>query len=167
MPSLRLTGFLLLVWLLLTESISPGNVLLGLAFAVLFALLARPFMPIRVRLSRPLQLGRLLSGALVEIVRSAFNVSRVILFARYERVNSQFITVPLTLRDPTALAVLSCIINSTPGTVWVDILPGSHRLLLHVFDLHDAGWWAETIRTRYEEPLMAIFEAERDAEGTA
>ncbi len=160
LPSFRLTGFLLLVWLLLTESIAFGNVLLGLAFALLFAALARPFMPIPVRVRRSAALGRLLANALVEVVRSCLNVTRVILSGRYERVNSQFITVPLTLRDPAGLAVLSCIINSTPGTVWVDVLPGSHRLLLHVFDLHDAGWWAETIRTRYELPLIAIFEEE-------
>lgn len=160
LPSLRLTGFLLVVWLLLTESIAFGNVLLGLAFALLFATLARPFMPIPVRVRQSVALGKLLGNALIEIVRSCFNVTRIILFGRYERVNSQFITVPLTLRDPAGLAVLSCIINSTPGTVWVDVLPGSHRLLLHVFDLHDAGWWAETIRTRYEQPLIAIFEEE-------
>src|SRR5690606_30395945 len=84
LPSFRLTGFLLLVWLLLTESIAFGNVLLGLAFALLFAALARPFMPIPVRVRRSAALGRLLANALVEVVRSCLNVTRVILSGRYE-----------------------------------------------------------------------------------
>ena len=56
--------------------------------------------------------------------------------------------------------MLSCLINSTPGTVWVEILPDSHELSLHVFDLHDAQWWVNTIKQRYEQPLREIFETE-------
>jgi multicomponent K+:H+ antiporter subunit E len=48
----------------------------------------------------------------------------------------------------------------TPGTVWVEILPERHELSLHVFDLHDQQWWIDTIRERYERPLIAIFESE-------
>ena len=98
--------------------------------------------------------------ALVEVIRSCFNVCRIILFADYKQVNSQFIRVPLTIRDPYGLAMLSCLINMTPGTVWVEILPERYELALHVFDLHDEQWWIETIQTRYEQPLIAIFEAE-------
>ena len=83
---------------------------------------------------------------------------RIILFADYAAVKSEFITVPLTIRDPYGLAVLSCLINMTPGTVWVEILPERYELVLHVFDLHDAAWWVDTIQTRYEQPLIQIFE---------
>lgn len=155
--SYAVIGALLAVWLLLTESLAPGNLLLGFVLSLLFASLARPFVPEGIRLRRPRLLARLLAGALVEIVRSCINVSRIILFA-HRGVNSQFIKVPLDLRDPAGLAVLSCIINSTPGTVWVEILPASHSLLLHVFDLHDEAWWVRTIKERYEAPLIAIFD---------
>ena len=102
--------------------------------------------------------GRLIAGSLIEIVRSCYNVSLLILFAKRDQLNSQFITIPLDLRDPYGLAVLSCIVNSTPGTVWVEILPESQDLALHVFDLHNAQWWIDTIKTRYERPLIEIFE---------
>ncbi|MBL4953526.1 Na+/H+ antiporter subunit E, partial [Neobacillus sp. YIM B02564] len=59
---------------------------------------------------------------------------------------------------PFGLALLSCLINSTPGTVWVEILPESHQLALHVLDLHDEQWWIDTIKSRYEQPLIEIFE---------
>jgi multicomponent K+:H+ antiporter subunit E len=73
-------------------------------------------------------------------------------------VNSQFIKIPLDMRDPYGLAMLSCLINTTPGTVWVEILEEKHELVLHVFDLHDAQWWIDTIKERYEKPLIEIFE---------
>ena len=52
---------------------------------------------------------------------------------------------------------LSCLINSTPGTVWVEVLPEGHDLVLHVLDLHDEQWWIDTIKQRYERPLMEMF----------
>lgn len=75
----------------------------------------------------------------MEIVRSSLGVGQIILLRRTRDVNSRFIRVP-RLRRPHGLALLWCLIDSTPGTVWVDLLPGDDRrqaLLLHVFDLRD------------------------------
>lgn len=159
LPSPLLSISLLLTWLLLNQSVEPGHWLLGAALAVGAPLLARPLQPHgHARFGRPLALLRLLVLSAIEIVRSTFNVSQIILLRRSKQVNSQFIRVPLELRSPHGLALLSCLINSTPGTVWVEILPDTHELLLHVFDLHDEAWWVETLKTRYEQPLIEVFE---------
>jgi multicomponent K+:H+ antiporter subunit E len=153
------------LWLLLNQAFDAASILLGAALGIALPLLLRRLQPLGYpRLHAPLTLLRLLGMAGVEIVRSCFNVSRLILFARHADLNSQFIRVPLTMRDPYGLAMLSCLINMTPGTVWVEILPEGHELSLHVFDLHDAGWWIDTIKTRYERPLIDIFEP-RSARG--
>ncbi|HLV16255.1 MAG TPA: Na+/H+ antiporter subunit E [Pseudomonas sp.] len=158
-PSPLLSVALLIMWLLMNQSVAPGHLLLGALLAVFVPLWARPLRPmVAVRIKKPLVMARLLSMALVEIVRSCFNVSRIILFTKPDGLNSQFIRVPLDLKHPHGLALLSCLINSTPGTVWVEILPDSHDLALHVFDLHDEAWWVDTIKTRYEQPLIEIFE---------
>jgi multicomponent K+:H+ antiporter subunit E len=149
------------LWLLLNQTAEPGHLLLGAVLGIAVPLLVRKLQPLGYpRVRAPVVLARLLSMATVEIVRSSFNVSRIILFADYKKVNSQFILIPLTLRDPYGLALLSCLINMTPGTVWVEILPERYELVLHVFDLHDAKWWIDTIKTRYELPLIEIFESE-------
>ncbi|HWV18616.1 MAG TPA: Na+/H+ antiporter subunit E [Rhodocyclaceae bacterium] len=159
LPSPYLSAALLLCWLLLAQSLANTDLLLGLLLALAIPLLTRPLLPLpRARVWRPWLLFRLLASSMVEIVRSCFNVSRIILFRRAEGVNSQFIRVPLELRDPYGLALLSCLINCTPGTVWVELLPDTHDLALHVFDLHDEQWWIETIKREYEGPLMDIFE---------
>lgn len=153
------TGALFLLWLLINQSLSPGNLFLALVLAVGIPLLTSPLQPLPdPRPVRPLVLFRLLSFALVEIIRSCFNVSRIILFVKPDKVKSQFMRIPLDLENPYGLAMLSCLINTTPGTVWVEILPGSRELALHVFDLHDEQWWVDTIKTRYEKPLIDIFE---------
>ncbi|WP_020654471.1 Na+/H+ antiporter subunit E [Massilia niastensis] len=152
---------LCVLWLLLNQTVAPGHLLLGAALGIAAPLLARKLQPLGYpRLRAPVVLARLLGMAAVEIVCSCFNVCRIILFGDHAKVNSQFIRVPLTIRDPYGLAVLSCLINMTPGTVWVEILPEGYELVLHVFDLHDAQWWVDTIKTRYEQPLIEIFETE-------
>lgn len=160
LPSPLVSGMLMLLWLLLNQSLELAHLLLGAGLAVLVPLLVAPLLqPIGYpRLTKPVALFRLLAMALVEIVRSCFNVSRIILFAKAEGLNSQFIRIPLDLRNPYGLALLSCLINSTPGTVWVEILPGKNELALHVFDLHDEQWWIDTIKTHYEKPIIEIFE---------
>lgn len=161
LPSPWLSLALLALWLLLNQTVEAAHLLLGAALAVAVPLLTRKLQPLAPpRMARPLVFARLLAMALVEIVRSGFNVGRIILFSRPAGLNSQFIKVPLDLRSPHGLALLSCLINSTPGTVWVEILPGRHELALHVFDLHDAQWWIDTIKNRYEKPLIQIFEQE-------
>lgn len=163
LPSPLLSITLLLTWLLLNQSGAAAHWLFGGALGVLAPLLARPLLPHgHARLRRPRALLRLLWLSAIEIIRSCFNVGQIILLRRPEGVNSRFIRVPLDLRSPHGLALLSCLINSTPGTVWVDVLPERHELLLHVFDLHDEAWWIRTIKTCYEQPIIEVFETPED-----
>ena len=157
-PLISLT--LLGLWLMLNQTLHPAHLLLGALVAVVVPLLVAPLRPTPVRVSRPMTVARLTVYSLIEILRSCFNVCSLILF-RSNRLNTQFIRIPLDLRDPHGLAVLACIINSTPGTVWVEIIPGTNDLALHVFDLHDANWWVNMIKTKLERPLIEIFEQEK------
>ena len=116
LPSPLLSISLLLLWLLLNQSLAPAHWLLGGVLGLVAPLLSRPLQPHgQARIRRPLALLRLLWFSAIEIVRSCFNVSQIILLRRSADVNSQFIRVPLDLRSPHGLALLSCLINSTPG----------------------------------------------------
>jgi multicomponent K+:H+ antiporter subunit E len=159
LPSALVSATLLLIWLLLNQSLAPADWLLGAVFGISAPLLARRLMePIGYpRLARPVALFRLLALSLVEIVRSAINVGRLIVFPTSGGLNAQFIKIPLDLRNPYGLALLSCLVNMTPGTVWVETLDDGKVLVLHVFDLHDEQWWIDTIKTSYEKPIIEIF----------
>jgi multicomponent K+:H+ antiporter subunit E len=159
LPSPRLSASVLLMWLLLNQSIEPAHWLLGVTLGIVAPLLSRPLQPHGyARIRRPLALLRLLWFSAIEIIRSCFSVTMIVLLRRSADINSQFIRVPLDLRSPHGLALLSCLINSTPGTVWADLLPEKHELLLHIFDLHDEAWWIDTIKMRYERPIIEVFE---------
>jgi len=71
---------------------------------------------------------------------------------------SQFIKVPLDLRDANGLAALSMITTVVPGTVWSELALDRSILLLHVFDLDDEALFIQHFKATYERPLMEIFE---------
>jgi len=101
----------------------------------------------------------LLVVALRDIVRSNFNVARIVLgFRRGRELRSGFVKIPLKLKDPHGLAVLAGIITSTPGTVWVGHDVETSTLTLHVLDLHDEAVWIAWVKEPYERLLREIFE---------
>jgi multicomponent K+:H+ antiporter subunit E len=150
---------LTLLWLLLNQTLDPAQIVLGAALAVVLAWSASSLRPLHARIHRLDIAAALAAVVLVDIVRSAFAVARLVLgFISSRQVRSGFLRIPLDLRDPHGLAVLAIIISSTPGTVWVGLSPSRDALTLHVLDLKDEAEWVELIKQRYERPLMRIFE---------
>jgi multicomponent K+:H+ antiporter subunit E len=147
------------MWLLLNASLSVGQLLLGVLLTLGLLALAARMRPVRPRLVRPLLILPLIPVVLADVVRSNIGVARVVLGRTGGRpVHSGFLDIPLELRDPHGLAVLSAIITSTPGTSWAGVSPDGKWLRLHVLDLQDDQYWIDTIKQRYERPLMRIFE---------
>jgi multicomponent K+:H+ antiporter subunit E len=148
---------LLVLWLLLNQTLSPGHILLGGAVALAGGWALTALEPPKAHPWRLASAGRLAALVLLDIVRSNIAVARIILgFGRRGR-RSGFIEIPLELRDPYGLATLACIITSTPGTLWVDFDAASGTLTIHVLDLVDEAEWVRTIKGRYERLLMEIF----------
>ena len=149
---------LLLAWLLLNDSLSPGHLALGMGFGVLVTLAVARLRPLAAR-PRRLQVALGLAGrVLVDVVRSNLAVGSVILGASKRQPQVGFMKIPLEMRDPHGLAMLAMIVTATPGTVWAGHDADSNVLTLHVLDLIDEAAWMHTIKDRYERPLMEIFE---------
>ena len=54
--------------------------------------------------------------------------------------------------------IYSSVLSLTPGTVSAGLSPDHTRLLLHVLDLEDADDLVAQVKSRYEAPLLEIFE---------
>lgn len=148
---------LLLVWLLLNDSLAPGQILLGSIFALLVTAAVRLLRPLPAWPQRLHVAIGLIWHVFLDIVRSNIDVGRVILGATRRQPTIGFVKIPLDLRDPHGLAMLSIIVTGTPGTVWAGLDPATNVLTLHVLDLQDEAAWVRTIKHRYERPLMEIF----------
>jgi multicomponent K+:H+ antiporter subunit E len=146
---------LLAMWILL-NGLSAGHLLLGGVVAIAASAVMAQLQPAKPRLRSWRAILRLALVVPVDIFRSNVAVSRLILAGTGGRKLSGFVTIPLALRDRTGLAVLACIITSTPGTAWVEYDSNRSILLLHVLDLESEDW-VKLIKTRYERSLMEIF----------
>lgn len=156
LPYPLLTASLVIMWLLL-NGLSIGHFVLGSVIALGASLAMVSLQPDKPILRRWDLIPRLLFLVLVDILRSNIEVAIMILTGR-KLGKPGFIMIPLELRDPTGLAVLSCIITSTPGTAWVEYHAGSGRLRIHVLDLVDEQVLVDLIKQRYEALLLEIFE---------
>jgi multicomponent K+:H+ antiporter subunit E len=148
---------LLVLWLLLDQTLSLGHILLGGAVALVGGWALSALKPPKARPRRLSVLFRLAVLVIADIVRSNVAVARIILGLEQRRWISGFVEIPLDLRDPYGLAMLACIITSTPGTLWVDFDEASGTLTIHVLDLIDKAEWVRTIKGRYERLLLEIF----------
>lgn len=149
---------LFVLWLLLNQSLSWGQILIGAAAALAWVWALTALQPPNARIRRLGAIFRLASRVLADIIRSNIAVARIVLGSAGRERRPGFVDIPLELRDPYGLAVLACIITSTPGTLWVNFDAARGILMIHVLDLIDENEWVQTIKGRYERLLREIFE---------
>lgn len=158
LPYPAMSVFIAVVWLLLNQSLAPGHILVGAALGVALSRFMERLQLPPLKIRRPHVLLVLAARVAMDIVRSNIAVLMIILSGRRRQVRSGFVRVPLVLTNGYGLAVLACIITSTPGTIWMSYEARERVLLIHVFDLVDEEVWIGTIHDRYERPLLEVFE---------
>ena len=158
LPYPAMTAFILGAWLLLNQSLAPAQLLLGSIFAVALSALMRPLDLPSVKIHNHRLILVLAARVAWDILRSNLAVAKIILGGPRREVRSGFVQVPLQLTNGYGLAVLACIITSTPGTIWMSYDDKERVLLIQVFDLVDESIWIRTVTERYERPLREIFE---------
>ena len=159
LPSPPLSLALFVVWLLLNQSLDLATLLLAAILAIAVPVLTQSLRPARVRMRRPGVALRLSGAVAYDLVHSALSVARLLLTRRNDQMAPTFVRVPLAMRDPNGLAVLAMIVCLTPGTAWAEVAFDRSTLLIHVFDIDDVPAFIEQVKTRYERPLMEIFES--------
>jgi multicomponent K+:H+ antiporter subunit E len=149
--------WLLVAWLLLQQSLAASTIVPGIVLALVLSwALGKLDLP-RVRVRSLGILLLLLARVFGDIIRSNIAVAKALVSPEL-RVTSGFVSIPLEITSPHALALLACIITATPGTVWVSHDSGRRVLVIHVFDLVDESIWIANIKRRYEQPLLRIFQ---------
>lgn len=147
------------LWLVFNETLAPGHILLGAAIAAgCAAVYARFRGPEASGWRKPLVAVRLLFAVAADMVRSNFQVGRIVLGFGPRSRKAGFLPISLELRHPGGLAVLAGIVTATPGTSWVRYEAEAGVLTLHVLDLANHEQVALAFKQRYEQPLMEIFE---------
>lgn len=158
LPHPIMTVILALVWVLLVNEFSWGNAIFGLLLGLGIAKLTSAYWPGRPKIRNPLAILDYFVIVLWDIVVSNVQVAYLVLFRRGDSLRSQFVTVPLDLTSPEAIATLAGTITMTPGTVSADLSADGRSLLVHCLETDDPDGTVAGIKSRYEKRLMRIFE---------
>ena len=159
LPSPLTSAALLLAWVMLNESASPGQWLLGALLALAIPWLLAPLRLPRSRLRSWPVLLRLFAVVLWDIVHSNLDVARRVL-GRDAAIQPRFVWVPIDLQDPLAIVLLAGIVTTTPGTISAELSDDHRWLLVHALHAPDdaaAAAIAAAIKSRYEAPLAKVF----------
>ena len=146
------------VWLLLNQSLSRGHLVLAMLLALGLPVMFKELRPQKVRVRHLGTVLRLCFTVVADTTRSNIAVLRLLLRPGERRHASDFVKIPLDLRDPNGLAVLAMIVCITPGTAWAELSRDRSMLMLHVLEMDDAQAIAQHVKASYERPLMEIFE---------
>ena len=150
--------FLTALWLLLNNTISIAQTLLGISISITLVILSLKLRPDLAYPRKVWLIIKLMSRVLADILKSNLDVGRLILQWKRKDFTSGYVYIPLEIRDPHALAALACIVTYTPGTVWSGLTEKDYILRLHVLDLDEESAWFNIIKYRYEKLLLEIFE---------
>jgi multicomponent K+:H+ antiporter subunit E len=156
-PHPALSVFMVILWLLLANSITPGQLVLGAFLAWLIPWLTRGFWPEALRLRKPLVLTRFILLVLWDIV-----IANLILVVRIlgpmGNLKPAFMRIPLDIEHEFTITLLASTISLTPGTVSADLNMEGRYLLVHSLHVTDIDAAIAEIKQRYEAPLKEVFE---------
>jgi multicomponent K+:H+ antiporter subunit E len=155
-PYLSLT--LVALWFLLVNEWKIGSLVMAVFLGTVIPLITSTWWPHRARVNRPFGLAAYSLLVLWDVIVANFQVARIVLFMPRDRIQSNWITVPLDLRSPEAISLLAGTITMTPGTLTADMSACGRALLVHALHAPDPDATRDDIKARYESRLKRIFE---------
>ncbi|MFB4204222.1 Na(+)/H(+) antiporter subunit E1 [wastewater metagenome] len=158
LPNPVLSGFVLVIWMLLVDSIGAGAILVGVILGLVIPQLTQGFWPDRIHFRRPKVLLTLIPVVVWDIIAANAAVAWIVLTRRNRDLRPAFLIIPLEIREPHGAMALASIITLTPGTVSVQFSADRGTLFVHMLDCPDETEAVEDIRTRYERPLKELLE---------
>jgi multicomponent K+:H+ antiporter subunit E len=168
LPTPFMSLLLFVVWLLLNNSLAPGHLLLAVFLAVVIPLVVSPFSTKQPRIVKPGLALRHLLLVLYDIITANVQVA-ILILGPTKRLTPGFVKIPLDLTHSMPITILASTVSLTPGTVSAEVYPLSESLsedqiseqrflLIHVLNLTDEQALIDTIKQRYEAPLLEIFQ---------
>ncbi|CVI15790.1 Na(+)/H(+) antiporter subunit E [Agrobacterium fabacearum CFBP 5771] len=146
------------VWLAVSGSVTPANILFGLIVSALALGLIRHQIPKdgRHRL-RPVRVLSLLLLFFKELALSAWKVAVMVTRPKLD-VQPGIFAYPLRLTTDFEITLLANLITLTPGTLSVDVSEDKTTLYVHAIDCSNIEAAKNDIRNGFEKKIMEAFQ---------
>jgi multicomponent K+:H+ antiporter subunit E len=143
-------------WLLLQQSLAPGNLITAAVLGLVVPRLLHGLLGTPSQVRSWQSAVRLVWVVLYDIVVANIAVARIVL-SPSSNPQPAWLTVPLDTQHPTAITLFAAIITTTPGTVSCVVDEKRRHILVHALDCSDAAAMVADMKARYEAPLKEIF----------
>ena len=157
-PHPYLTLTLIVMWFMLVNQWKVGSLVMAVILATIIPLITSAWWPDRPRIKHPFGLAAYAALVMWDVIVANFQVARIVLFMPRDKIQSNWVTVPLDLTSPEAISLLAGTITMTPGTLTSDMSACGRSLLIHSLHAPDPDAVRDEIKSRYEARLKRIFE---------
>lgn len=155
-PHPILTLILTIVWLLLNNNLSFGQIILGGIVATFVPFFTSRFWPEKICIRKPLVLLNYIVKVVWDILVANIVVAKLVLGPN-SRLNPGFLVIELDIKNSLGISILANTISLTPGTVSCNLSLDRKRLLVHALNVDSIEDSIKEIKERYEKPLMEVF----------
>nr|WP_040331023.1 Na+/H+ antiporter subunit E [Acinetobacter rudis] len=142
-------------WLMLNHSLDPFDITVALLLGLIIPKLVQPFIihTPKIQWSKAIML---ILVVLKDIIISNIRVAKQVL-GPMDNLHPKWYRVPLDTDHDYVNTLLAMIITTTPGTVTAGIDQERGDILVHALSCDDIEADILDIKTRYEAPLLEIF----------
>ena len=149
-------------WVMLAHNMEAGTVLMALFLAILIPRMVAPFIDYTPNI-RWIPAMRLFWIVVWDIIVANIKVA-ILVLGPTKNLHPKWFRVPLDTEHEEVNTLLAMIITTTPGTVSAGIDQDRGDILVHALSTDDEEAEIETIKQRYEQPLIKIFSAQSGVE---
>ena len=157
LPHPILSLILVVLWLMLSQDVTAGAVILGGVLAVSIPLFTSEFWPERPKIRSWGALIKFMPVFLWDVLVANLRVAWLLVNVAHT-LRPRWLVIPLDVQNPHGITTLANVISLTPGTVSAEVGADRKTLLVHALDVADPDEEIATIKRRYERPIMEIFE---------
>ena len=148
-----------ITWPMLNQTLDVFNITVGILLGLIIPKMVQPFI-VRTPNIQWGQALKLFWVVLRDILVSNVVVAKQVL-GPMQQLKPKWYRVPLDTNHEQVNTLLAMIITTTPGTVTAGIDQERGDILVHALNCDDPEADILDIKTRYEAPLLAIFNAKQ------
>ncbi|WP_020558730.1 Na+/H+ antiporter subunit E [Thiofilum flexile] len=154
-PHPILSVMLIIIWLLLNNDFSVGQMVLGAILGVVIPIITTGFWPDQVDAQKPWLWVKFFGVVIYDIIAANILVARWIL-GRSQTLRPAFMELTIELTSPLAISILASTISLTPGTVSCSLSADKRRLLIHSLHVENISIALVQMHERYQKPLLEM-----------
>ncbi|MBB4954525.1 multicomponent Na+:H+ antiporter subunit E [Agrobacterium vitis] len=145
------------VWIAVSGSTTIHNLIFGFLLSLAIVGLLREQIHAASYLSRITRIFSLFALFMVELAKSAWKVTVLVLSPRLN-VQPGIFAFPLTVKSDMEITLLANLITLTPGTLSVDVSEDRKTLYVHALDCSDPDTTRREIAEGFERKILEVFQ---------